>query len=1373
MSDSSFTGRKVGRYRLVAELGRGSMAAVFRAEDESLKRDVVVKIVHSDKARQPAFRERFMQESRNAARLMHPGIVQVYDIGEEDDLLFTVSEYVPGPNLAGMLEIMNLRQQLAPISEVLALVGELATTVAYAHSRSVLHLRLKPSKVHVRPQPGADPPFYPLLADFGLAGLLEGDGATQKFSAETLDYLSPEQLAGETGDLRSDLYNLGILLFELLTGQRPFRATNPVEALHAREEGDAPDPHALRRDVPAEVSAIVARAMAVKSAARYKDAGELADALRKARQTPFRTTVAAVSLASSHPELARIARESERTEPMPAMGAAAQLVTEEPAQTESYGDDQLIIQFPDLTTHFFPITKVPFTIGSDSRRNEVVLPFDDIAPRHTRVDFDGVDYYVDDLGSSGGTYLATAQLLPGLPERWLPETPMLIGKCRILMGKSSAKAGMSAMTSTMILGAAAAGAGAGAPNEVAIRLPGRKLSVRPGEELVLPLTILNQSRLVDHFGLGVVGIPAAWVSLAQEAHMFPGDQRELTLVLRPPREAASRAGSFPIDIQVASRAMSRVVGSTTVDLVVEPFFQWRLALQPQRTKGTAQGRFTVQIVNEGNSYLHLELSAVDREGSCRFEFEPRAVAAGPGESCDVALTVSHLYSSPAEVEHTFTFTVTAGGDEQEKQVSGDWVHTPPAFDVQIEPQQQRSFAQATYAVVITNPERVAPHQAEDTEAVAAEGITVDLSASAPQAGCDFDFDPQELTILPGDSRQAILRVTPVNVLPEGAEQVHEFTVRAALRDSGVRQQASATWVQISPHFSLSLENVRNSGSVSGEFALTVVNNSEAVLEMALAATDKAQKCMFAFSAASLTLQPRGKEVVQLLLTRAGNELVSELEEHAFEVTAWPVLASKARKSIADTWRQTPPEFGLSLRHSAQQTLRQGSYQVTLENREPVDLALVLQASDSASALTFRFGSRQLIIPANGRASTELNVQPQRPLAGTEPVTHVFKVRGDLTAAPGVNRFSEGQWTQRLPNFSLSIRVDEGQGVARGLFVVEIVNDEAVDLIVDLKAAEMGQPPKCNFRLAASQVTAPAKQKRKVQLLVERADHTLTDAPRTHAFIVTARAGDAPRLQRQITEKWQQIPPTFDIRILGQTSLERRQGEYLIDLRNTTPIELPIALEAADRNRECAFRLSEKQIRLAPGQTQQVRLTVQGRQDMLGLQGRTHQFQIDAQLTNVLGVRRQATASWVQVPAALSVQLTPGRRRGGNKAEFQLMAKNESSVPLTMEASANDPNGSLRFQFSPPRINVPPAEERPMKMRANAIARIPRGEEAKLHPITVAVTAAEAPMFVERLHGEWEEMPRGRFSCGCVLAIAIAILFLAAAFAAFLSAAGYY
>ncbi len=1236
VSDAPFIGRKVSRYRLVAEIGCGRLGTVYRAEDESQGRDVAVRLVFGDETQRPAFRERFLQEARKVARLAHPGIVPTYDFGESEELLFSVSEYVRDPSLAGMLGVMKAQGQLVPMSEAIALVGDLATIVACAHSCSVLHLGLRPSRVHVRQQPGAALPFYPLLRDFGLAGQLKLDLTNQTTAAETLDYLAPEQLAGEPGSTRSDVYSLGVILYELLTGSTPFQSTNAVEAFRIRDEGPAIEPQAVRPDVPAEVSAITLRAIARRPAARFRDASELAEAMSRVRYVPPPGPAKTISLGSSFALLTRNERDSDDTAALPAIESAA-----------------------------------------------------------------------------------------------------------------------------------------GAPNEVTIQLPDRSLCAHPGEELILPLIVRNSSNLVDHFSLEVAGIPAAWICSLPETHMFPGDQRELALAIRPPRSPASRAGVMPVEILLTSRAMSRVVSHITVDLIVEPFSQWRLALQPQRMTASAQGRFAVQIVNEGNSDLLLALSASDYENVCRYEFDRKEITTPAGESQEVGLVVSGPFGEAIDADHTYAFTVSAGSvDGQLKQVSGDWIRTPPAFDVLIEPQQQRAPAEATYTVVVSNPARSDPQGADVGEAVTRDGITIDLTAGDAQALLVYRFDPAQLIVLPGDCRRASLRVTTNNVLPEGAQMAHEFIVRATIRDSGLTQQVAATWVQFAPQFALSLESVHDSGSVSGEFLLVAENISDESLELTLAAADKGARCRFAFSTTNLMLQPRSKGVVQVTVSRASNELVSELEEHSFEVTAWPAQTHGAAKRITGSWRQTPPELRLFLGHDAEQTLRQGIYQLTLENMEPVDLAVVLQASDPASALSYRFGSRQLIIPANGRAVTELDVQPQHPLAGMEPLTHTFSVRALMTAAPGVNRVVEGQWVQRLPNFSLTVRAVENTGVARGLFDVEIANDEATELIIDLAAAELGQGSKCAFRLAATQVTAPARQKRKVQLVVERADHSLTDEPRTHAFIVTARAGDAPRLRRQVTEKWQQIAPTFDIRILGQPALERRVGEFLIELRNSTPIELPITLAASDQSRECVFQLSERQVRVAPGQTQQVRLNTRGQRDLLGLQGKTHQFQVEAQLANLPGVRAKASASWVQVPAALSVQLLPERYRGGKKAEFQLIARNECSVPLTMEAAAGDPQGNLRYQFSPPRVSVPPAESRSMKLKTSAIARVPREQATRVHPISVAVTAIEAPMFVERMTCEWEELPRRQYRFGNVLFVVVILLLLAAALLATLYALGF-
>ncbi len=264
-----------GRYELGPRLGQGGMATVREALDQRLGRPVAVKILHADLAEQARARSRFETEARAAARLVHPNVVTVFDSGEDNDVPFLVMERLPGQTFADELAA-------GPVAtdRVLGVAREILAAVAAAHAAGIIHRDLKPGNVllsddgHVK------------VSDFGIAKTLDDADQTQTIELlATPAYLAPERLLGEPASERSDLYSIGVLLYEALSGTRPFRGDTPVTLMRAIERGDAEPLTSARPDLPADVVALVERAMAVDPGLRFISAIAMASALDAANAT--------------------------------------------------------------------------------------------------------------------------------------------------------------------------------------------------------------------------------------------------------------------------------------------------------------------------------------------------------------------------------------------------------------------------------------------------------------------------------------------------------------------------------------------------------------------------------------------------------------------------------------------------------------------------------------------------------------------------------------------------------------------------------------------------------------------------------------------------------------------------------------------------------------------------------------------------------------------------------------------------------------------------------------------------------------------------------------------------------------------------------
>ena len=269
-----------GRYEVGDLIGRGGMAEVHRAYDTRLGRDVAVKILRSDHARDASFLHRFRREAQSVAGLNHPSIVAVYDSGEDSmtepgggrvDIPYIVMEYVRGRTLR---EVLNESGSL-DVEDACVVVESVLDALAYSHERGIVHRDIKPGNVMIA-EDGAVK-----VMDFGIARAVADAQATMTQTQAvvgTAQYISPEQARGETVDKRSDVYSTGCLLFELLTGRTPYTG-EPISLTYQHVNADIPLPSSVDPQVPPQLDAIVHHALTKDRDERYPDAKSMAEDL--------------------------------------------------------------------------------------------------------------------------------------------------------------------------------------------------------------------------------------------------------------------------------------------------------------------------------------------------------------------------------------------------------------------------------------------------------------------------------------------------------------------------------------------------------------------------------------------------------------------------------------------------------------------------------------------------------------------------------------------------------------------------------------------------------------------------------------------------------------------------------------------------------------------------------------------------------------------------------------------------------------------------------------------------------------------------------------------------------------------------------------
>jgi len=267
------------RYEIGGVLGRGGMAEVHRGRDLRLGREVAVKVLRSDLARDPSFQVRFRREAQAAASLNHPAIVAVYDTGEDRTTTgatpYIVMEYVEGETLRDVIRREgHLRSERA-----MSLAADICGALDFSHRNGIVHRDVKPGNVMITPQGTVK------VMDFGIARAVSDSAATMTSTAAvigTAQYLSPEQARGESVDARSDVYSMGCLLYELVTGAPPFSGDSPVAVAYQHVREDPRLPSSINPEVPPELDAILLKAMSKNPANRYQSAAEMRNDLLRA-----------------------------------------------------------------------------------------------------------------------------------------------------------------------------------------------------------------------------------------------------------------------------------------------------------------------------------------------------------------------------------------------------------------------------------------------------------------------------------------------------------------------------------------------------------------------------------------------------------------------------------------------------------------------------------------------------------------------------------------------------------------------------------------------------------------------------------------------------------------------------------------------------------------------------------------------------------------------------------------------------------------------------------------------------------------------------------------------------------------------------------
>jgi serine/threonine protein kinase len=364
-------GRAWGRFLIIEERGRGGMAVVYRAYDNVLQRTVALKVLLPYLAANAEFTRRFEREAITAANLRHPNVVIIYDVGSHENFQYIVMEYLDGPTLQQEIQ----KKGPMPVKRVIPIIGQLASALDYAHQQGLVHRDVKPANVIVGTRD------HITLTDFGLVKAAHMAKITGEGTASgTLKYMSPEQALGKELDGRSDVYSLGVVVYEMLSGEAPFSATTPYQVLSELIHKPPPPLSPLNSSVNVRLEQAVFRALAKEPAARFATAGEFAF-----------TLASATGLA--------LAADGEGSK----------------ADTESRRRE-IVLHLTSSDGRQYPVYRGRVTIGRGTD-NDIVLPVSQVSRQHASIHCDREGCRIVDGGSTNGTFVNSIRLPVGTP--WL------------------------------------------------------------------------------------------------------------------------------------------------------------------------------------------------------------------------------------------------------------------------------------------------------------------------------------------------------------------------------------------------------------------------------------------------------------------------------------------------------------------------------------------------------------------------------------------------------------------------------------------------------------------------------------------------------------------------------------------------------------------------------------------------------------------------------------------------------------------------------------------------------------------------------------------------------------------------------------------
>jgi serine/threonine protein kinase len=579
-----------GRYQITQFLGEGGMGGVYRAVDLTLQRDVAVKIMHPRLAENSQIQQRFRQEAQIAARLSHPNIVRVHDFGQDGELFYIAMELILGDNLRQMMHKLRRQRQWIVLAEALQLVQHLALALEYAHRHGVLHRDIKPANIMIKDEAVNGLPYQPIVTDLGLAKI--GGSTLQTQAGSTMGtpaYMSPEQTLGQEMDARSDVYSLGVLLYELVAAHTPFPIKNLTEAIRYHTQEMPPPLQKIRPDLPIQIEAIVARTLAKDPVQRFSSAGELAQALALLPGNECLDTV---------PPLAINGASSFRTcYEQSSIELHNDSLLERAPGAANHGDHLEIVD-PGRQKQTVEIQSRRLTLGRHSG-NDIVLAEQIVSRHHAQIEFDGKRYTITDLGSANGTYKDRNRLYPNSATPWKGDEPVRIGNHYLILRCGSVASQAAANPKANAAPPTPPVANVEKP-VVGVALIQSAQSVEPGGSLRAEVIVVNRGTAEAKVRVEIKGIPSTWILTAPVTVVLPPQQRSShVFYIRPTRQPQTQPGRHLLEVAVYAYGEKTLVAASSGPLNVQSFTQFESSLTAN-PKGKSAAH-AVNLHHQGNT----------------------------------------------------------------------------------------------------------------------------------------------------------------------------------------------------------------------------------------------------------------------------------------------------------------------------------------------------------------------------------------------------------------------------------------------------------------------------------------------------------------------------------------------------------------------------------------------------------------------------------------------------------------------------------------------------------------------------------------------------------------------------------------------------